>query len=161
MVDGDVKPLAIADLLHQVGQIEHAELLGELVEDPVLALCRRALDGDLDAPQRVANIQEAAGLATLAINGKRASQRGLHAIPVQDGAPDAVVIETRGQTVIKLRFVGLQPVHDSLVEVGGTNSPNLTGKHDVVRIVNLGKVIEGSGLLGEGEQILATVVVNL
>src|ERR1035438_2235720 len=118
MFDGDVEPLAIANLLHQVGQVEHAELLGELVEYPVFALCRWALDGDLNAPQRVANVQKASGLPALAIDGKRASQRRLHTIAIQHRTPNAVVVKTRGQSVIKQRFVCLQTVHNPLIQVG-------------------------------------------
>src|SRR5271157_4973256 len=137
MVDSNVKPFATADPLHQVGQIKDAKLLGELVEDPILTGSRRCQDGELDTPKRVANIQEAAGLAASAIYRERPSGRGLHTVPVQDGAPDTVVIKARGQAVVEDRLVRFHTVHDTLVKVRRANPPDLAGEDDVVRIVSL------------------------
>ena len=128
MVDSDLKPFATAGPLHQVGQIKDAKLLGELVEDPILTGLRRLQDGELDTPKRVANIQEAAGLPASAIYRDRPSYRGLHTVPVEDGAPDAVVIKARGQAVIEDRFVRFHTVHDTLVKVRRANPPDLASE---------------------------------
>ena len=50
-------------LLHHVGQLQHRKLLRELVEDAAFPAAGRAQTRELDAADRVANIQESAGLA--------------------------------------------------------------------------------------------------
>src|SRR6266849_582857 len=71
MRDGGFEPVSrprIADLLSQ--RLD-GELLGELIEDAILALGGRMLQGQSHAGHRVADIEEAARLPTLSIDRKR------------------------------------------------------------------------------------------
>ena len=70
MVDDRLQPVGAPRLLDALGELEDGELLGELVEDAELAGLGRAADGQLDAAHRVADVEEAARLAALAVNGE-------------------------------------------------------------------------------------------
>ena len=52
-----------ARVAHQLGELEHRELLGELVEDAELAGLRGMLDAQLHARHGVADVEEAARLS--------------------------------------------------------------------------------------------------
>ena len=78
-------------------QLQHRELLGELVEHAEFAGLGRMQAGDLDAAHRIANIQKAARLAALAVDRERMPDRRLHAEAVQHRAEDFVVIEAVDQ----------------------------------------------------------------
>src|SRR5215469_16954954 len=62
-----LQPEFLAAHLHHLSQFKHIELLCELVEHPELARLRWIHAGNLDAAHCVANVKEAASLATLAI----------------------------------------------------------------------------------------------
>src|SRR6266852_5938673 len=64
---------------HQMGQIQDRKLLCELVVDPAFVPGSRVVAREFDASHRVANIEEAARLPALAVNGKRLSNGGLNA----------------------------------------------------------------------------------
>ena len=66
--DRDVPAEVLAGGLHPLGQLEDAELLGELVVDAQLARVGRVGGGQGDALDRVADVQVAAGLAALAVD---------------------------------------------------------------------------------------------
>ncbi len=72
-------PRCFAGFLHSCGEIEHGELLGELVVDAAFALLGGIQAGELDAADGVANIQEAASLAAFAIDSERLADGCLHA----------------------------------------------------------------------------------
>src|SRR3954447_11539047 len=86
VLDLDVVAELGAALLHELGELGDRELLGELVEDAEVAEVGRVLGGELDAAQRVADVEEAAGLASLPVDGQRMADDGLHAEAVEDGA---------------------------------------------------------------------------
>ena len=116
--------------------------------------------GDFDAAHGVANIQEAARLPALAIHRERMPDGRLHAKAVQHRAENFVVIEAIDQRFVQRHFVGHGAVHHALVQIGGAQSPDPAGEHDVVAVVHLGEVIEGAGLLGKRQHVLAAVVLD-
>jgi hypothetical protein len=59
------------------------------------------------------------------------------------------------------RLGGALPVDDALVEVGRSQTPDLAGEGDVVAVVHLGQVVEGPGLLREGEDVGPALVGDL
>src|SRR5438445_12317720 len=105
-----VEPVRRAGLANFLGQGLDGELLGELVEDAVLALRGGMLDRQPDAGHRVADIQEAAGVPTLAVDGQRKPDRGLDADTVEHGAPDRVVVEAGTAAGIHAELVGVNAV---------------------------------------------------
>src|SRR5919106_290286 len=114
------------------------ELLGELVEHPVLARSRRVRRGQLHAPDRVDDVQVPASLASLPVDGQGMTDHGLEAEPVQR-----------------------DPVHDALVQVGGPEVPDPARQRDVHRVVHLRRVVEGAWLLRERKDVGSTLVPNL
>src|ERR671914_2930272 len=120
--------------LRELGELEHGELLRELVEHAELAALRRVAHGQLDALERVADVEEAARLPALAVDGERVPDHGLHAEAVERGAEDLVVVEARAQALVERGLLGLDPVHDALVEVGRAQAPDAAGEVDVVRV---------------------------
>ncbi len=77
-----------------------------------------------DAGDGVADVEVAARLAALPVDGQRVADRGLDAEPVERGPEDLVVVEARGETRVERRFVGLDAVHHALVEVGRAEAPD-------------------------------------
>src|SRR5205807_6245060 len=123
--------------LHQMRQVQDGKLLRELIIDAALASGRRIVAGDLDATHRVANVQEAARLSALAVNGQRLSDGRLNTKAIQDGAKDIIIVEAIDQRLIERGFVRHCSVNDSLVQVRSAKTPDLAGKHHVVAVVNL------------------------
>ena len=103
------------------------------------------LGRQLDALQRVADVEEAAGLAALAVDGQRVADHRLHAEAVEHGAEGLVVVEAGDQALVAGGLVGLDPVDDALVEVGRAQAPDPAGEVDVGRVVDLGAVVERAG----------------
>src|SRR5215207_1120031 len=99
-------------------ELDDRELLGELVEHTELARLRRMQDGELDTLEGVDDVQVTACLTSLAVQGEGLADHGLQAEAVEGGAEDLVVVEPRQQALIELGLVGLDAVHDALVEVG-------------------------------------------
>src|SRR5208282_6130340 len=108
---------------------------------------RGLLDRDFDTSHRVANIQVTAGLPALAVHCQRMADRCLDTKAVEDRAPDSVVVEPRREPLVERRLVGVDAVHYALVEVGRADSPDFARELDIVRVVDLGQVIEGARLL--------------
>src|SRR5664280_1487241 len=98
--------------------------------------------GQLDAGQRVEDVEHAPGLAAGTVDGERVAGDGLDTEAVEDGAEDAVVVEPGGQVGVEAGLFGLVAVHDALVEVGGPETPDAAGEHDVVAVVHLGQVVD-------------------
>ena len=130
-----------AGLLHQLGELQDRERLGELVVHAHLATLGGVRDGELDALQGVEDVEVAARLAALAVHRERMADHRLQAEPVQRGAEHVVVVEPRHQPVVEHRLVGLDAVHDALVEVGGAHAPDPTREVDVVGVVHLRQVV--------------------
>lgn len=138
----------------------------------------------LDAADSVPDVQEATGLATLAVHGQRVADGGLDDEAVEGGAEDAVIVQAVEKLGVGNGLLGLDAVHDALqrrrrrsgrdhpvqgqrragpdgskrrlshlVEVGGGHLPSPAGKVDVVRVVDLGEVVERAALLGVGQGV--------
>src|SRR5260370_4354187 len=146
---------------HHARQLQDRELLGELVVYSAFALGSGIVTRDLDAPDRVPNIQEAARLTALAIDRERLADGGLHAEPIEDRAEHIVIIEAIDECFIERRFRGRRSVNYALIEIRGANSPDLAREHYVVAVVHLRAVVKRSWLLREGNYILATVVLDV
>ena len=153
--------LAAEGLGDHVREVEHAEGLRELVEDPVLALAGRVEAGELDARQRVADVERAARLSALPVDGQRVAGHGLDREPVEHRPEDAVVVEAGEQLGVQQGLVGLLAVHDALVEVRGPHPPDPAAELDVVRVVHLGEVVEAVGVLRERERVGPALVGDL
>src|SRR5438128_10077879 len=69
----EAKPRSLR--LDQPGECEHAEGLRELVEHAVFTGSRGIQYGQLHAAQRIANVQESAGLRSAAVAGERNARR--------------------------------------------------------------------------------------
>ena len=86
----------------RVGDLADRHLLGELVEDPILAggrpgsrqLMPDALDG-------IDEVDETARLASGAVHRERMAEHGLDTHAVQHGAEHAVVVKPRGEPRIE------------------------------------------------------------
>ena len=142
-------------------QLEHGELLRELVEDAELTAFRRVHRREFHAGERIADIEEAARLAAPAVDRQRPAQRGLDAEPIERRPPNAVVVEAGSQPFIQRRFRRVDAVHNALVQVGGAQPPDFAGEHDVVAVVHLREVIERAGLLWKWQDVLPPVVLDL
>ena len=85
----------------------------------------------------------------------------LHAEAVEHGAEVLVVVEAGDQALVASRLLGFDPVDDALVEVGGAQPPDPAGEVDVVRVVDLGEVVQRAGLLREGQRVAPAPVLDL
>src|SRR5580704_7386217 len=77
---------------------------------------------------------------------------------IEDGAENFVVIEAVDERFIERDFVGDGAVNHALIQIGGAEAPDFAGEHYVVAVVDFGEVVEGAGLLGKRENVLAAVV---
>src|SRR5208282_5942564 len=136
------------------------KLFRELVEDAALALRRRIQTGDLDASNRITNIEKTAGLAALAVHGERVPDGCLNAETIEHGAKDFVVIEAVDQRLVQRDFIGHGSVDHALVEVGGAQSPRLAGEQDVVTVVDLREMVKGTRLFGIRHGVAPPVVLD-
>src|SRR6185436_2053662 len=89
------------------------------------------------------------------------ADHGLYAEAVEHGAEDLVVIEASDQPLVTSRLLGLDPIDDALVEVGGTQAPGATGEVDVGRVVNLRTVVQRGWQLRVGQGVPAALVLDL
>src|SRR5208282_1084643 len=83
---------------------------------------------------------------------------GFDAEAIEDGGENVVVIETIDERFVEGDFVGDGAVHHTLVQIGGAQTPDFAGEHDVVAVVHFGEVVEGAGLLGKWQNVLAAIV---
>ena len=148
----------VGDLLRQ---LTDREGLGELVEHAELAGLRWGADRELDAGQRVADVEETAGLATLAVHRERLAGRCLDHEAVEDRAEDGVVVEAGRQVGVERGLRRRLAVDDALVEVGRAQAPGPATEGDVVAVVHLGEVVEAARLLREGQHVGAAAVGDL
>ncbi len=118
-------------------------------------------DGQLDAGQGVANVEEAAGLAAGAVDGQRVADHRLQAEAVEDGAEQLVVVEAGDQPLVAVGLLGLDPVDDALVQVGRPQAPGAAGEVDVGRVGDLRAVVERARKLRIRERVLAALVLDL
>src|SRR5438270_13627316 len=135
--DAGRQPMRGARLTDLLGEGLDRELLGELVEDPVLACGRRVLEREPDAGDRVADVEKAARLPALAVYRQRQAKRRLNAEAIQHGPPDRVEVEARGEPGMRRHFVRPAAVDDALVQVGRAQAPDPAGELDVVAVMEL------------------------
>src|ERR1700676_2027077 len=98
MVDFDPHAQLSRRGLHHMRDFHDRKLFRKLIEDPAFPAPSGVLACDLDAPYRIAQIQEAARLPALSIHGERMSHGSLDAKTIQDGPEDFVVIEAIDQS---------------------------------------------------------------
>ena len=103
------------NFLDQLGKLKHRELLSELVEYAELSTFGGIEANNLDAAHSITNVEEAAGLAALAVDRERNANGRLGAEAIQHGAKYVVVIEAVDQSFVHLYFVGNCAVDDALV----------------------------------------------
>eukprot|EP00982_Pelagococcus_subviridis_P007804 30735-Pelagococcus_subviridis.AAC.10 len=161
----DVDDLRVqADLLPRLGderrELVHAELLRELVVNPHLALVRGVIARDLDAPHGVADVEEPARLAALAVHRHRVPDRGLDAESVQRRAEDGVVVEAVDERRVHHRLLRRDAVHDALVQVRRAHLPRLRAEDHVRAVVALREVVERVALLRVRQCVRPTVVLH-
>ena len=168
VVDLDARVLDVVDLDlagevvgDRLGDLVDRHRLGHLVEDAELAAVGRVLAGQPDALDGVDDVDQAAGLGSVAVDGERVAEHGLDDHPVEHGAEHAVVVEAGGQAVVELGLLGIGAVDDALVEVGRAQAPDPAAELDVVAVVHLRAVVEGAGLLGVDHPVLAALVLDL
>src|ERR1700674_5106067 len=77
MHDGGFEPVGRPRIAHLLSQRLDGELLGELIEDAILALGGWMLEGQSHAGHRIADIEESPRLPTLSINRERQPERAL------------------------------------------------------------------------------------
>src|ERR1044072_1057958 len=137
VLDLDRVTEVLASPLDQLGQLEHRELLGELIEDAELTGLGGSCGSQLDAVEGVADIEEAARLAPRSIHRQRMADHRLQAKAVEHGAEHLVVIKAGNQALVAGGLVGLGPVDDALVEIGRAQAPGTASEVDVGRVVDL------------------------
>src|SRR4029077_12959553 len=107
----------------QLGQLLDVKLFGELVEHAEFARLGRILHGQGDATNGVADVEKAARLPALSVDGKRMSDGGLHAKTVERGAPHFIVIETVDQPFVEGNLIRHGAVDHALIQVRGPQPP--------------------------------------
>src|SRR5437763_370611 len=116
--------------------------------------------GQLDTAHRITDVEEAACLASFAVDGEGMPDGCLNTEAIECGAKNFVVVEPVDQRFAHRDLVGERSINYALVQIGGPQSPNFAAEGDVVAIVDFGKMVERAGLLGEWEDIFASVVLN-
>src|SRR5215207_2248317 len=125
---------------HQLGEVFHCEL---------------------DAADRVADVEIAPRLGTVAVDCERVAYGRLHTEAVEDRSEDLLIVEAVYEAPVALGLLRDGPVDDALVQVRGPQAPDLAGEVDVVGVVDLAEVVPASWLLREGQEVLAAVVLYL
>ena len=116
--------------------------LGDLVEDlDLLAACRWVAEGDLNAADRVFDVDERTGLSTGPVHRQRVTNGGLHEESVEHRAVVTVVVEAVDEPLIEGGLRGLSAPHDSLVEVGDAEAVVLGVEGEEQLIERLGHVV--------------------
>src|ERR1700722_76166 len=146
--------------LNDLRKFQNRKSLRKLVVTPALPGRSGIQTRELQATDRIADVQEAALLAALAVPRQRMTNYRLDAEAVQHRAENLVVIKTVDQGFIKRDFVRHCAVNHTLVQIGGAQIPDFTREHHVVTVVDFREVIKGAGLLREREHILAAIVLN-
>jgi len=70
-------------------------------------------------------------------------------------------VEARSKARVELGFVRLDAVDDALVQVRRAQLPRPAGEQDIVAVVNLGEVIDRTGLLRIRQHVLSLLVLDL
>lgn len=83
-----------------------------------ITLGRRVLEREFDAANHVADVDESAGLAAGAVDGKRVADTGLDEEAVEHRAVVAVVVESVDKALVLEGLLGVGAPDDALVQVG-------------------------------------------
>src|ERR1700693_6383034 len=86
-------PCSARSIGDHLRQLTDGERLGELVEDPELAGLRWVPDRQLDASERVADVEETASLSALAVDRQGLTCGRLDHKAIKDRAKDGVVVQ--------------------------------------------------------------------
>src|SRR5579883_2797417 len=144
----------------RLGQLQHGELLGELVEHPELAGRGRILGGEIDTLQRVSDIEVSARLPAPPVNRQWLIDDSLDAETVKRRTEALVVVKAGEQPLVVRGFLGVYAIHHALVEIRRAEAPHATREMDVVAVVHLREVIERARLLRKRHDIGSAVVAD-
>lgn len=84
VLDRGVEAALQRDVLDALGEFEHAEGLGELIEHLQAARVGRVRDRELDARHGVAQVDEAARLSARAVDAQRMTDEGFDAKTIEN-----------------------------------------------------------------------------
>src|SRR5438270_3129409 len=141
VIDLYSQPEFLAGSLNQASELQHGKLLGKLIKDAIFMSSRRIQAGQLNTTDGIADVEETAGLTTFAVNRDGMTNGCLHTETVQRRAKHFIVIKTIHQGSLSCDFIGYGSVNHSLIEIGGTHTPNLAAESDIVAVVDFGKMI--------------------
>jgi hypothetical protein len=159
--NGHVQSQLAACLDNPFGELDHAEGLGELVHDPQLAAARRVGGSQLDALQRVVEIEVAAGLAAAAIDGQRDTGHGLDEEAIDDRAEDVVVVKVGQQAPVGAGLGGAEAIDRALHQVGDPKPVQPDVEPEQIGIEDFRRVVERAGRAREQEAVLPALVRDL
>ena len=109
--------------MDQSRQIPNTVGLGGLIEDPdPLTRRRRMIDGQFDAADGIADVDEGPGLPAGTMNRQWMAHRRLHEETVEHRAEVAVIVEAVDEPLVQLRLRRLRPPDDTLVQVSDSQS---------------------------------------
>ena len=114
----------------------------------------RVGERELDAADRVLDVDEGAGLAAGAVHGQRVADRGLDQEAVEHRAVVAVVVEAVDQLDVAAGLLGVGAPDDALVQVGDPEAVVLGVVLEQDLIEALGHVVDRAGA-GRVEDLLA------
>src|SRR3989344_1764915 len=97
----------------QVGDLIQRELFSKLIENTELSSFCRIKGSELDASQRIADIQITTSLAALAVYSKRKPAAGLHNETVDYRSKNIVVMKARVQLRMHPCFIRVDAVNDA------------------------------------------------
>src|SRR5690348_13680341 len=137
MIDCHSKPQFLCGALYGHCEIQHRELLGELLEYTEFTGSRGIEARQFDATHRIADIKKATRLAAFAVNRQRMPDSGLRAEVIQYCAQHVVVVEAVDQPFIKYCIIRHGAVDHSLLQVCGAQSPDLAAERDIMAVMNL------------------------
>mmetsp|Transcript_5889 Transcript_5889/g.13971 ORF Transcript_5889/g.13971 Transcript_5889/m.13971 type:complete len:465 (-) Transcript_5889:88-1482(-) len=142
---GDEVGFNSSQLGNHLGDIPDATGLGDLVEDlDTFSLVRGVVDGDLNAPGSISDVDEGTSLTSGSVNSQWNTHSSLHEETVQDSSVISVVVESVDKTFVQdgLRSVGSPD--DTLVQIGDSELIVLLVELPQDSIKTLGCVVDRS-----------------
>mmetsp|Transcript_19555 Transcript_19555/g.57707 ORF Transcript_19555/g.57707 Transcript_19555/m.57707 type:complete len:408 (-) Transcript_19555:559-1782(-) len=145
----------------ELGEVAHARRLRHLVEDlHGGARLGRVVDGELDAAAGVAHVDERTRLAARAVDREGDPEGALHEEAVEHRAIVAVVVEAVHKALVPRCLLRVRAPDDALVEVRDAYAVVLHVKLEEKRVEALGRVVDGAGVGGVEDALLATTGEN-
>jgi len=135
--------------MNHLRELQHRKLLGELVVDTTFARSGRVQTGKLNTSHSVANVEETARLAALAVYSERVAGSRFDAESIERSAEDFVVIEAINKGFVELRFFRdgchrLRLDSDRLRVI----SKAFAREENIVAVMHLREMIKGAGCFG-------------